>query len=420
MLNDLCNSLLWSYQKWGDIATLNLTLTSRVPQEVRHKVPSHWHQFDAPHPLWQPILGTLYIMIGSLSVTGNTIVLWIFGTTRSLRSGTNLLVMNLALSDLCMMLTQFPVLVTNCYNQRWTLGALACEVYGFCGALFGTVSIITMALIAMDRYYAIAQPFIGWRLSYGRAIVWVCGAWAYGVVWCCPPLLGWNEYVLEGFLTSCTFDYLNEDLWSRSYVFVLFIGAYLLPLATITICYGRIFSSVSRHDQKVARENDLGDLSSVNFHRRETQLARVVIISVWFWAMAWTPYAVVSLMGILSWRDNLTPLATMLPALFAKLSTVYNPFIYAVSHPRYRQELAVRLPWLCCRLPMERSYSMSRQRSLTSTVSRTSSVNNYRSNGQRSFRNSSKADVTKDLPSLDALVSSLGNEASKTTHNTDL
>ncbi|XP_047490946.1 rhodopsin-like [Penaeus chinensis] len=387
MLNDLCNSLLWSYQKWGDIATLNLTLTSRVPEEMRHKVPSHWQQFDAPHPLWQPILGTLYIMIGSLSVTGNSMVLWIFGTTRSLRSGTNLLVMNLALADLCMMLTQFPVLVTNCYNQRWTLGALACE----CPEI---------------------GPIIrGYTFETRRQNVSV------------PTVMSFYF----SFLFSCTFDYLNDDLWSRSYVFVLFVGAYLLPLAIITICYGRIFSSVSRHDQKVARENDLGDLSSVNFHRRETQLARVVIISVWFWAMAWTPYAVISLMGILSWRENLTPLASMLPALFAKLSTVYNPFIYAVSHPRYRQELAVRLPWLCCRLPIERSYSMSRQRSLTSTVSRTSSVNNYRSvrevcrsNGQRSFRNSSKADVMKDLPSLDALISSMGNEASKRTNNTDL
>ena len=47
--------------------------------------------------------------------------------------------------------------------------------------------------------------------------------------------------------------------------------------------------------------------------------------------------AVVSLMGISSYHAWLTPLATMLPALFAKLSTVYNPLIYAVSHPRYRQ-----------------------------------------------------------------------------------
>lgn len=61
-------------------------------------------------------------------MTGNSLVLWIFGTTRSLRCGTNLLVMNLALTDLLMVVTQFPVLVTNCYSHRWTLGPTACEV----------------------------------------------------------------------------------------------------------------------------------------------------------------------------------------------------------------------------------------------------------------------------------------------------
>lgn len=47
--------------------------------------------------------------------------------------------------------------------------------------------------------------------------------------------------------------------------------------------------------------------------------------------------SVVSLLGVTSWHSVLTPMATALPALFAKLSTVYNPFIYAISHPKYRQ-----------------------------------------------------------------------------------
>ena len=53
----------------------------------------------------------------------------------------------------------------------------------------------------------------------------------------------------------------------------------------------------------------------------------------------WLYFAVtvVSLLGVSSWYSLLTPLATALPALFAKLSTVYNPFIYAISHHKYRQ-----------------------------------------------------------------------------------
>lgn len=70
----------------------------------------------------------MYCNAGLLSLAGNGVVLWVFSFTRSLRSGTNLLTINLAFSDLLMMLTQFPILVANCFNQSWTLGPLACEV----------------------------------------------------------------------------------------------------------------------------------------------------------------------------------------------------------------------------------------------------------------------------------------------------
>uniref|UniRef100_A0A0P4W3F6 G-protein coupled receptors family 1 profile domain-containing protein n=1 Tax=Scylla olivacea TaxID=85551 RepID=A0A0P4W3F6_SCYOL len=103
----------------------NVTLLDLVRPEVHHKVHHHWHSFPPPHPLWHPILGTLYTIIGLLSLTGNGIVLWVFSLTRSLRSGTNLLTINLAFSDLLMMLTQFPILVANCFNQSWMLGPFA-------------------------------------------------------------------------------------------------------------------------------------------------------------------------------------------------------------------------------------------------------------------------------------------------------
>ncbi|CAL4131331.1 unnamed protein product, partial [Meganyctiphanes norvegica] len=346
MLNDVLKSIIWSGSLWQQCKEDNRTLISMVSDDVYHKVPQHWHSFTAPHPLWQPILGTLYIIIGLMSVTGNTLVLWIFGTTRNLQSGTNMLTMNLAASDLGMMVTQFPVLVANCYNQKWTLGPTACEIYGFCGALFGTVSIITLSLIAIDRYYAITDPFVGWRLSQGKAWLWILGTWFYGTIWCVPPILGWNQYVLEGFLTSCSFDYLSDDPWTRGYVYFLMVGAYILPLTIIIACYGFIYASVHQHNHRMkSKEDSKESRVSKSIQRRERQLARVVILSVIFWTIAWTPYAVVSMMGVFSWTVYLTPLCTMLPALFAKLSTVYNPFIYAVSHPRYRKGISNKIVW---------------------------------------------------------------------------
>lgn len=57
------------------------------------------------------------------------------------------------------------------------------------------------------------------------------------------------------------------------------------------------------------------------------------------WCFAWTPYCVVSLIGIFGYADNITPLTSMIPAIMAKMAACVDPYLYAVTHPRFRSEL---------------------------------------------------------------------------------
>lgn len=63
----------------------------------------------------------------------------------------------------------------------------------------------------------------------------------------------------------------------------------------------------------------------------ELSIAKIAVGLVALWLVAWTPYAVVALMGVSGHHHFLTPGVTMLPALFAKLSACINPFI-VISH----------------------------------------------------------------------------------------
>lgn len=56
--------------------------------------------------------------------------------------------------------------------------------------------------------------------------------------------------------------------------------------------------------------------------------------------ISWTPYAVCSMIGQFGNVSLLSPLATALPALFAKASVIYNPFVYSLSHPLFRTAFA--------------------------------------------------------------------------------
>ena len=96
-------------------------------------------------------------------------VIYLFIKTKSLRSPANNLVINLAFSDLFMMLSQFPIFIWNTFSGgMWSFGPLICQIYAATGSAFGMCSICTMAAIAYDRYNVIAKGVQAIRLTTGN------------------------------------------------------------------------------------------------------------------------------------------------------------------------------------------------------------------------------------------------------------
>ena len=57
------------------------------------------------------------------------------------------------------------------------------------------------------------------------------------------------------------------------------------------------------------------------------------------WIISWTPYAVVAMLGVSGKQDFISPLTSMIPALFAKTASIVDPIIYGLSHPKFQKEL---------------------------------------------------------------------------------
>lgn len=97
---------------------------------------------------------------------GNYLVLHLFTKTKELKTPANTFIVNLAFSDMCMMLTQFPAFVINCFKGGvWSFGPFACELYACFGSIFGMCSICTMAAISYDRYNVIVKGMNGPRMT---------------------------------------------------------------------------------------------------------------------------------------------------------------------------------------------------------------------------------------------------------------
>lgn len=92
------------------------------------------------------------------------------------------------------------------------------------------------------------------KMSQGKAALMCILVFAYVTPWAILPLLEiWGRYVPEGYLTTCTFDYLSDRIENKSFVGTLFVFSYVLPMSLIVFFYSQIVSHVFAHE-KALRE----------------------------------------------------------------------------------------------------------------------------------------------------------------------
>ncbi|CAK9794745.1 Rhodopsin, long-wavelength [Anthophora plagiata] len=357
----------------------NQTVVDKVPPDMLHLIDAHWYQYPPLNPLWHAILGFVIGLLGFVSVSGNGMVVYIFLSTKSLRTPSNLFVINLAISDFLMMFCMSPPMVISCYYETWVLGPLFCQIYAMLGSLFGCGSIWTMTMIAFDRYNVIVKGLSGKPLTINGALLRILGIWLFSVGWTIAPMLGWNRYVPEGNMTACGTDYFSRDILSVSYLIMYSMWVYAAPLFLIIYSYWFIIQAVAAHEKNMREQAKKMNVASLRTSENqntsaECKLAKVALMTISLWFMAWTPYLVINYSGIFN-LVKISPLFTIWGSLFAKANAVYNPIVYGISHPKYRAALFAKFPSLAC------TPEPAAATDATSTVSGTTTVtDNEKSN----------------------------------------
>jgi len=263
-----------------------------------------------------------------------------------------------------------PPMIINCYYETWIFGPLMCEIYGMLGSLWGYGSIGSMVMIALDRYNVIVKGFSSKPLTIKRAIIKILLIWLIAIGWTVIPLFGWNRYVPEGNMTACGLDYLNKEWFHRSYILVYAFFVWLLPLLTIIYSYYYIVKAVFNHEKQMreqAKKMNVASLRSSAENQKqsaETKLAKVALMTISLWFLAWTPYLIINFMGIFD-GSKISPLATIWGSVFAKMGSIYNPIVYGISHPKYRAALVKKYPCLACSTDPPESEILSQQSHVT-------------------------------------------------------
>ncbi|XP_075248015.1 rhodopsin-like [Convolutriloba macropyga] len=291
------------------------------------------------------ICAAVLICLLILGIIGNGTAILLYFMVERLQTPQNMLLLNLAVVDTIMMMSCQPIFLYSSLVKGWQFGNAGCRISGTFATFGGLGSISSMTAIAYDRYIMISFAADAKSIaSKSRSRKIITFVWLYASIFALIPNLGYGNFVLNGFQTSCTFDYMTQDLTTRTQLMFMYLMGFLSPLLISIFCYVNIFHVVMDAKKKKigGGVNRHGNKKSKHDHKqnREYYIAKASVISICLFLVTWLPYAIVALIGQFHGPHLINPYVSTLPALFAKSNCVYNPYVYAIGHAQYRQEIS--------------------------------------------------------------------------------
>ncbi|TRY71252.1 hypothetical protein DNTS_035740, partial [Danionella cerebrum] len=215
----------------------------------------------------------------------------------------------------------------------------------------GIVSLISLVVLSYDRYSTLAV-YQKHGPDYRKPLMAVGGSWLYSLVWTVPPLLGWSSYGLEGAGTSCSVSWTQQTAQSHAYIICLFIFCLGLPVLVMVYCYGRLLYAVKQ----------VGKIRKSAARKREYHVLFMVLTTVVCYLLCWMPYGVVAMMATFGRPGIISPVASVIPSLLAKSSTVINPLIYILMNKQFYRCFRILF---CCQSRLLQNSNSSMQSKTT-------------------------------------------------------
>ncbi|XP_072780953.1 G-protein coupled receptor 161 isoform X7 [Taeniopygia guttata] len=141
------------------------------------------------------------IVIAIFICLGNLVIVVTLYRKSYLLTLSNKFVFSLTLSNFLLSVLVLPFVVTSSIRREWIFGVVWCNFSALLYMLISSASMLTLGLIAIDRYYAVLYPMVyPMKITGNRAVV--------ALVAICHPLIYglWNKTMRKELLGMCFGD----------------------------------------------------------------------------------------------------------------------------------------------------------------------------------------------------------------------
>lgn len=203
-------------------------------------------------------IAALLAAIVVVTIGGNLLVIATVWTNRKMHNITNYFLVCLATTDLLLGCLVLPLSVVNTLSPYWPFGAIFCNIYISCDVMLCTVSILTLFVISLDRYFAVTTP-LRYQGRMTSRIVWrvSAGIWMFSFVMAFLPIhFGWNSP--DGSVQNTKAPEVCSLALNGPYVLLISLGTYFAPLIIMSAVYIRVLQITRKQVKEI---NKLGRLS---------------------------------------------------------------------------------------------------------------------------------------------------------------
>ncbi|XP_058248434.1 trace amine-associated receptor 6-like [Hemibagrus wyckioides] len=269
-----------------------------------------------------------------LTVCGNLLVIISVLHFKQLHTPTNMLVLSLAVTDFLVGALVMPSILIWTIESCWIFGRGFCICFLLIYSVLTYLSIYNIALIAVDRYLALSNPFLYMNTVTKRTMcIVVYSNWCISLVY--NAALCFFDGSFMNFL-SCPEEciYFLDEVWAVIDLLVTFI----FPLSVIIILYTRVFVIAKKHATAIRELNNhtRPKTQKITSHsmKSERKAAKVLGILVSVFLMCLLPYFIYSLLGnVLEMQVDTVKKVLLILCL----NSTINPVIYALFYTWFRR-----------------------------------------------------------------------------------
>ena len=239
---------------------------------------------------------TLYGLIAIVGTVGNGMVIFVICSERKMRTTVNLLLLNLACSDILFLTVCVPFVAYHFAADNWAFGDVPCKLSQFLLSVTVFVTMYTLVLVAIVRYLTIVFPRSSTKWRTRSKVSGAIGViWAVMLVGNLPTLLiyrvkqfkfpGLSEYYYCGV----------EDVATGRIMFLpFFVLTYVVPLIVISTLYILVLRFLRQNDAsstaraKAARPTSAASIVTTPDERTQ-HVTHILVVVVVVFAVCWLP-----------------------------------------------------------------------------------------------------------------------------------